>query len=491
MVIRDRANQQQDVNALSRDTDNANGSIGAIFDKEKEQNRLKQAQLIGEIAGQTMDIVRTQGDINGLQKAKDKHPGLDAKALRKTPEYQAEMQKYGTGSDMQRAAQAVTGALQALAGNNLAGALASGAAPYLAKEIKARVGENNVAANAMAHALLGAITAQLNNQSAVAGAVGAGGGELAARVVVEIRFPGRDINSLSEGEKQEVSALSQLAAGLAGGIASDSTAGAVAASQAGKNAVENNFLSAKDVLNLHKELEAADKTGADKPDIYEKYAEVSKKNREEAVAEGCSGNPFCANGALSEAGAGSDIANSLKRLPVFSNLSSDDLAQLDRFVLAENEDSARAIYQAMPDYVKVALNGKEAVEAIGLGAAVGGKALAALGVIGKAGKQPYEPNKGAVGNMGEFFKQAGFGEATKGNSQKTSKIYQGQTVYKASSDVSENIRKGDQFYLDGEHKNHLEVFDKRNKFVHVLNLDGSINIDKTKKASAEGRTLPK
>ena len=242
VVIRDGANQQQDVNALSRDTDNANGSIGPIFDKEKEQNRLKQAQLIGEIAGQTMDIVRTQGDINGLQKAKDKHPGLDATALRKTPEYQAEMQKYGTGSDMQRAAQAVTGALQALAGNNVAGALASGAAPYLAKEIKARVGENNVAANAMAHALLGAITAQLNNQSAVAGAVGAGGGELAARVIAEIRFPGRDINSLTEGEKQEVSALSQLAAGLAGGIASDSTAGVVAASQAGKNAIENNFL---------------------------------------------------------------------------------------------------------------------------------------------------------------------------------------------------------------------------------------------------------
>jgi len=242
VVIRDGANQQQDVNALSRDTDNANGSIGPIFDKEKEQNRLKQAQLIGEIAGQTMDIVRTQGDINGLQKAKDKHPGLDATALRKTPEYQAEMQKYGTSSDMQQAAQAVTGVLQALARNNLAGALASGAAPYLAREIKARVGENNVAANAMAHALLGAITAQLNNQSAVAGAVGAGGGELAARVITEIRFPGRDISSLTEGEKQEVSALSQLAAGLAGGIASDSTAGAVTASQAGKNAVENNLL---------------------------------------------------------------------------------------------------------------------------------------------------------------------------------------------------------------------------------------------------------
>jgi len=151
----------------------------------------------------------------------------------------------------------------------------------------------------------------------------------------------------------------------------------------------------------------------------------------------------------------------------------------------------RAIYQSLPEYVKVALYTKEAGETIGFGAAVGGKGLSALGVIGKGSKQPYQPNQGVVGNMGEFFKQSGFGEAAKGSSQKTSKIYQGQTVYKASSDVSENIRKGDQFYLDGEHKNHLEVFDKRNKFIHVLNLDGSINIDKTKKASAEGRTLPK
>ncbi|WP_159677135.1 hypothetical protein [Yersinia canariae] len=49
--------------------------------------------------------------------------------------------------------------------------------------------------------------------------------------------------------------------------------------------MENNYLSSKDVLNLHKELEEAEKNGADKQGIYEKYAEVSKKNREEAVAE--------------------------------------------------------------------------------------------------------------------------------------------------------------------------------------------------------------
>ena len=87
--------------------------------------------------------------------------------------------------------QAVTGALTALAGNNLAGALASGASPYLATEIKKRVGEDNIASNAMAHAVLGAITAELNNQSALAGGVGAGGGELAARVIAGELFPGQ------------------------------------------------------------------------------------------------------------------------------------------------------------------------------------------------------------------------------------------------------------------------------------------------------------
>ena len=50
--------------------------------------------------------------------------------------YDNAMRQYGTGSDLQKAAQAVTGALTALAGNNLAGALASGASPYLATEIK-------------------------------------------------------------------------------------------------------------------------------------------------------------------------------------------------------------------------------------------------------------------------------------------------------------------------------------------------------------------
>ena len=260
LIVRDTGKQQQDVAQLNRDTEHANaGSISPIFNKEKEQNRLKQVQLIGEIGGQAMDVIRTQGDIAGLKAQKDPaalaqareqleksgKPTNDAAVMQRA--YDNAMRQYGTGSDLQKAAQAVTGALTALAGNNLAGALASGASPYLATEIKKLTtnpltGEVDVAANTMAHAVLGAVTAQLNNQSATAGGLGAGGGELAARYIAGQLFPGKTKEQLSESEKQQVSALSQLAAGLAGGLATGDTAGAVTGGQAGKNAVENNFL---------------------------------------------------------------------------------------------------------------------------------------------------------------------------------------------------------------------------------------------------------
>nr|WP_081240164.1 hypothetical protein [Enterobacter kobei] len=46
-MVRDKEHQTQDVADLSRDTAHANGSIDAIFDKEKEQRRMEEAQLIG------------------------------------------------------------------------------------------------------------------------------------------------------------------------------------------------------------------------------------------------------------------------------------------------------------------------------------------------------------------------------------------------------------------------------------------------------------
>ncbi|MGB8664170.1 MAG: hypothetical protein WCD24_05305 [Serratia inhibens] len=52
LIIRDTANQTQDVNDLSRDTEHANGSIGKIFDKQKVEEQQELAAVFGQMANQ-------------------------------------------------------------------------------------------------------------------------------------------------------------------------------------------------------------------------------------------------------------------------------------------------------------------------------------------------------------------------------------------------------------------------------------------------------
>ncbi|CAO97002.1 Putative hemolysin [Erwinia tasmaniensis Et1/99] len=261
LIIRDADKQQQDVAQLHRDTEHANdGSISPIFNKEKEQNRLKQAQLIGEIGGQAMDIAATQGKINGEKAKKDPAALQAAKELladngnlnpteKQIAEqaYNTAMAPYGTGGKVQQAMQAATAAVQGLAGGNITQAITGAAAPYLAEVIHnmttdPATGHVNVQANLMAHAVLGAVVAQASGNSALAGASGAAAGEFIAQQL----YPGIPKEQLSEEQKQTISALGTLAAGLAGGVAGGSTANAVAGAQAGKNSIENNALSPGD-----------------------------------------------------------------------------------------------------------------------------------------------------------------------------------------------------------------------------------------------------
>ncbi|CFR16777.1 hemagglutinin-like secreted protein [Yersinia frederiksenii] len=126
----------------------------------------------------------------------------------------------------------------------MAKALAGASAPYLAEVIHnmtldpTRKGGVNTEANLMAHAVLGAVVAQVNGNSALAGASGAVMGEYIAQQM----YPGVAREDLTEEQRQTLSALGTLAAGLAGGLTGGSTADTVAGAQAGKNAVENNAL---------------------------------------------------------------------------------------------------------------------------------------------------------------------------------------------------------------------------------------------------------
>ncbi|EEV2154656.1 contact-dependent inhibition toxin CdiA [Escherichia coli] len=253
ITIRDRDNQKQNPADLSRDPAHANDSISPIFDKEKEQRRLQTVGLISDIGSQVADIARTQGELNALKAAKEATgETLPANAtekqrqeylakLRDTPEYKKEQEKYSTGSEIQLGIQAATAALQGLAGGNLAGALAGASAPELAHLLKST--EKDPAVNAIAHAILGGAVAAMQGNNVAAGAAGAATGELAARAIAGMLYPGVKQSDLSEEQKQTISTLATVSAGLAGGLTGNSTASAAVGAQSGKNAVENNALS--------------------------------------------------------------------------------------------------------------------------------------------------------------------------------------------------------------------------------------------------------
>lgn len=245
ITIRDQDKQQQNVDDLSRDVEHANNALTPIFDKEKEQNRLKEAQLIGEIGGQVFDVISTQGQIQATTAAKDalaKSGNLNPtqKEIEASPVYKEAMKDYGIGGTYQKIAQAATAALQGLAGGDMTKALAGASAPYLAQMIKDVAGEDNEAARIGAHAVLGAVLSHLQGNSAAAGGAGALSGELAAIYIKNSLYPNIETKDLTEAQKQVIVNLSSLAAGLSGGLVGDSTGSAVAGAQAGKNAVENN-----------------------------------------------------------------------------------------------------------------------------------------------------------------------------------------------------------------------------------------------------------
>jgi hypothetical protein len=85
--------------------------------------------------------------------------------------------------------------------------------------------------------------AQMQGNSATAGALGGGGGEWAANIYMDEVHPGKKIADLSEPDKRIISAISTLTAGILGGLSTDSSTGLLIGAQAGKNAVENNALS--------------------------------------------------------------------------------------------------------------------------------------------------------------------------------------------------------------------------------------------------------
>jgi len=399
IVIRDKEKQTQDVADLSRDVANASPGLEVIFDKEKEQNRLKAAQLIGEIGSQAGDIARTQGQIAGM-KAKDDPAALAAAReelakkgkLNPTADeiakqaYDTAMKPFGTGSSLQQGISAVTAAVQGLSGGNLAQAVSGAVAPYLAEKIHELTtdpvtGKVNTEANLMAHAVLGAVTSYAAGNSALAGASGAAMGEYIAQQL----YPGVKRSDLSEEQRQTISALGTLAAGLAGGVVGDSTADVVAGAQAGKNAVENNSLSVKENQDRAKEM--AQCQGDACSAVIEKYKKINAEQHESVV--NCSDAQACVDKANEVGKLQIDYANRtndlLEKARVNGGLSpqeQNELSILQVTTIQLEADRTAAIHNALmsgdsPEAKQLAINS--------LAQVVGTSAAGIAAGVGKAG----------------------------------------------------------------------------------------------------------
>ncbi|HDU8494611.1 TPA: VENN motif pre-toxin domain-containing protein [Morganella morganii] len=255
---------------LSRDTDNAHSALNQIFDKEKEQNRVKEQQLLGEIGVQVIDIARTEAKINATEKAKESFDirkyskddidnaraaltadgketddeAISALLFNKEVEKNIAESGFGTGGKYTRAMQAATAAVQGLMNGDLNAALANGAAPFIANEIKNLIpgeGTDSQLARVVAHGIANAALALAKGDNAAAQATGAMTGE-AVGILAEYIYK-KQPGELTEQEKENISAWATLASGLAGGLVGGDTQSAANSAQAGKIVVENNAMS--------------------------------------------------------------------------------------------------------------------------------------------------------------------------------------------------------------------------------------------------------
>ncbi len=218
------------------------------------------------------DIARTEGQIAGEKAKRDPaalnqartelaatgKPFTEQDVVQRACNTGMAASGFGTGGKYQQAIQAATAAVQGLAGGNPGAILAGGAAPYLAEVVKTLTtdpvtGEVNKAANVAAHAVVNAALAVAQGKNALAGAAGAGTGEIVGMIATEMY--GKPVSELSETEKQTVSTLATVAAGLAGGLVGESGASAITGAQSGRTTVENNLLGGSEWLQTDKARE--------------------------------------------------------------------------------------------------------------------------------------------------------------------------------------------------------------------------------------------
>lgn len=89
----------------------------------------------------------------------------------------------------------------------------------------------------------------------------------------------------------------------------------------------------------------------------------------------------------------------------------------------------------------------------------------------------------------DWINEHSFGKKIKQSLERSKYTNQGKRAFKVIKNIEscDGFKKGDLIVIDAMHKDHLEVFDKRGKWVGVANFDGTKNNDKTKQGEKESR----
>ncbi|MDY4594373.1 MAG: hemagglutinin repeat-containing protein [[Pasteurella] aerogenes] len=290
---------------INRDTENTNAKVNKQ-DLAKVQEQQEAAKLVGEISTNLVNVY-TFNEREEIEKAKlevgkitteAKAKGISQKELENSDAYKKAQENltalqasyennYGIGSAKGSAIQAVTAALQGIAGRSVEQAAVGLASPYLNEKIKAwttdpATKEVNKTTNLMAHAILGAIEAQVTGNNALAGAAAATTGEATAMMISEKLYD-KPADKLTEDEKKNVVFLSQVASGLASSlVANDGAASTAVGSEIGKRTVENNYLNTQEASDFIKAYKEA-RTDEERTTVLKIFYEKSEKNDEDLV----------------------------------------------------------------------------------------------------------------------------------------------------------------------------------------------------------------
>ncbi|WP_430875382.1 VENN motif pre-toxin domain-containing protein [Gilliamella sp. G0441] len=212
------------------------------------------------------------------------------------------------GSDVSKGIDSAISIVTGIITGDITGGLAGASAPWVAEQIKKHTGHkeengnwqtDDVAGNLIAHAILGAVVAELQGNSGLAGGAGAVTGELAADIIRKHLY-GKDVKDLTEAEKENISALAQLATGLAVASVVGDVGDVSTGIAAGKNSVENNYLhspEAEEKRKLVNKSRTVELTEAE----FERYMELVQIDykRDKDIIDNCFngslGNEACMN----------------------------------------------------------------------------------------------------------------------------------------------------------------------------------------------------